>query len=527
MVVTRRSTANGVVTNGTSKLKLTELPCDTIQVLQPPSSKIHSAAATPKSPSAAPNAKRLCSISEYDLSLTSPPTCDTPGHTIMNTPKRKHDASSHVESRSASALHPLAPKGENATGGALNPILVTDSPPPTQAPNRKRQRKSAPHKFLDRGYKKLYSYPPTRPVLAPQPAIGSTFTGHKSHDIYRMMNAKMAAESGRSAKETYSYRGFGNYGQPLEVRDPMSAQYHGRYPTAMNQQQSPLIQYYDHYAPQLNVYPKAPTQDEETLRKKAVQYIREFSRPSPRKRRLSDADPDETSCSDSESQPPAKPTRSPLFNSTPHTNLLSQESSPFISIAKPHSAKSTNFHHHDSNIAVTQLTEHTSLLTSLLQIYPYSSDQKGLREDIAMLVSVQNQRVTEWMNAESESAYRSSKRRRRSNTDSAISVSSQCGARVVQSAEDQQRLEQERGQDEDMRRVLSATANIWQDGSGMGVADVFANVSASSPARSLDGKVEGTDGRVVGAGGEVSRSEGGDLSLDGELASFNGNAGRE
>lgn len=71
-----------------------------------------------------------------------------------------------------------------------------------------------------------------------------------------------------------------------------------------------------------------------------------------------------------------------------------------------------------------------------------------------MLVSVQNQRLADWMHAESEPA----RKKRKSSAARAMARD-----RNVQDS-----------QDDEMRRVLSAAAGLWQDGSGQGVVDVFA-----------------------------------------------------
>jgi hypothetical protein len=145
------------------------------------------------------------------------------------------------------------------------------------------------------------------------------------------------------------------------------------------------------------------------LRKEAIQHIRESTRPLPHKM-LSD-DPDETNASESDG---------------PRKLVVYQ----------------------DPNNHITPLVTQTRLLTDLLQVYDKSSDQKGLREDIGMLVSVQNRGFAAWMSAEAR------KRRRLS------------GARKV--VEDGASKE-----DEEVRQLLSAGAGMWQDGSGEGVVDVF------------------------------------------------------
>jgi hypothetical protein len=124
----------------------------------------------------------------------------------------------------------------------------------------------------------------------------------------------------------------------------------------------------------------------------------------------------------------------------------------------------------DPNDHLSTLIAQSSIQTALLQAYPRSIDQEGLREDIAMLVSVQNQCMAAWMECESAVA----RKHRLSNTDSAISVSSDIerAKKAMRGFEEDKRKKKER--DEEVRRCLSAAARMWQDGSGFGVADVFA-----------------------------------------------------
>jgi hypothetical protein len=196
---------------------------------------------------------------------------------------------------------------------------------------------------------------------------------------------------------------------------------------------------------------------EDMLRKKAVQCIREHSRPQPRKKTLS-ADPDETSASETE-QATSSATRKSL--NTPYTHAHTSSSATRTSKLNVYQ---------DPNDHLSTLIAQSSIQTALLQAYPRSIDQKGLREDIAMLVAVQNQCLAAWMERESAA----SRKRGRLNTDSAISVSSDIerAKKAMRGLEEDERKEKER--DEEVRRCLSAAARMWQDGSGLGVADVFA-----------------------------------------------------
>lgn len=140
----------------------------------------------------------------------------------------------------------------------------------------------------------------------------------------------------------------------------------------------------------------------------------------------------------------------------------------------------------DPHFQLTPLIEQASLLTSLLRIYPRSTDQKGLRDDIALLASVQNQHLAGWLDFEvgqarkmagphtprvgRSMAWREPVPRPPANVD-------------VAEAEKMQR-------DDEVRGLLSADAEVWRDGSGVSVADVSSD-SASTGQGCSDGvKVE-------------------------------------
>ena len=481
-MLTRRSDANGAPSTELTNSKSPQTDSDTIQVRRPRNIKTQRASTPWKPSNPAHVITHLGTIGEHSLSLTSLSTSEKPQENIMNTPRReRHDMSQHTEVASSAVPRKLAPKPVEAQGGALNPVVVGSSPLSeiNHLPERRNHRQIEPHQFMDRGYKQLYNYQLLRPALTPKPAHGSTFTGHQSHDIYRMMHAKTAATS---RWEASGPNGRGGQTVPFEIQYPMSAQYLVRQSKTQGHMSLPYPQHYNYQAP-VGRHSAALSQNEETLRKKAVQYIREFSRPSPRKRKLSNADPDETSASEFEQTKPAAQT-SPI-KSTSRINITIglTASSPFPS-TRPHlSGKLKVFHNQDSNFHITQLTKHTNLLTSLLHMYPQSNDQKGLREDIAMLVSVQNKLLASWIKSELNAA----RKRRKSNTDSAISVGSiDSRARAGIEARTAQNEAERTDQDDEMRRFFSAAAHLWQDGSGQGVADVFAAEAGSSPVASAE-----------------------------------------
>jgi hypothetical protein len=125
----------------------------------------------------------------------------------------------------------------------------------------------------------------------------------------------------------------------------------------------------------------------------------------------------------------------------------------------------------DPNFVIGHLIEHTSLITSLLELYPHSTDRKGLRNDISMMVQVQNRLLSDWMKAESQ-PYR---KRRKYNTISIVSPPQSIVTRAMRTQNEK---------DHTLRQAFSASADMWQDGTGYGVADVFAVVPASSPVES-------------------------------------------
>jgi len=153
-----------------------------------------------------------------------------------------------------------------------------------------------------------------------------------------------------------------------------------------------------------------------------------------------------------------------------------------------------NIHH---GVSTHHLIEHASILTSLLQIYPNSSNQRGLREDISMLVSLQNQHIAQWIKVESQH----SPKRRKSNMDSAANVAN----RTTQSTGLGTRADNEG--DKALRHVFSANAAIWQDGTGHGVADVYAAAPPPSPVARLTQHCQSTHELATEATVKASASQ--------------------
>lgn len=104
---------------------------------------------------------------------------------------------------------------------------------------------------------------------------------------------------------------------------------------------------------------------------------------------------------------------------------------------------------------ISPLIAHSTLLTSLLRMYPSSTDQTGLREDIGLLAASTNRGVREWVSEED--------RKQRPSSLEVVRA-----RRAVEGI-----LDREKERDKEVRDLLRAEAGIWDDGSGGGVVDVF------------------------------------------------------
>jgi hypothetical protein len=126
---------------------------------------------------------------------------------------------------------------------------------------------------------------------------------------------------------------------------------------------------------------------------------------------------------------------------------------------------------------LSQLTACNATLMSFLQAYPYSSDPERLRADISTLASVQNRCVQDWVRTEAQT-------QRKRSSDSAIDLSSdpEPPPSSLKEATKEREAEREKRkeQDDTMRAYFSSHADMWQDGTGTGVADVFGSVSTAS-----------------------------------------------
>lgn len=175
------------------------------------------------------------------------------------------------------------------------------------------------------------------------------------------------------------------------------------YPTTVSHHApNPLKPYPTFYQTPVNGYYIFPKQDEALLRRRAVQFVLDHTRPRPRKRRLTD-DPDATSCSEDEGE--ARATKRARNNSRTAAKM------PDTSTPSTPSTGASEENMFDRNLRLTEVVEHTQLMASLLMVYPYSTDQKGVREDIAMLRSVTDKRLDAWLSAENEYEFETRQRR--------------------------------------------------------------------------------------------------------------------
>ncbi|KAF2874011.1 hypothetical protein BDV95DRAFT_319599 [Massariosphaeria phaeospora] len=366
---------------------------------------------------------------------------------VLRPGQKSNDVASPRHTLSASKARLDTPQSiehpTTITGSAANPIdLETLRSPPAKI------LRPPVHQFASRRFpvkRAIYgpsthqlpplppAYKPSRPQRVVRPPDGNTsvFTGHHSHDLYKMLAAKLAAKNALpwgptsyldKTHSTYPSPGsqknlavpsdphpkrdstqyvpialkpqpqpqplLGAYGQPVAPA-PVPAMKHGPAPYQYRSMPSgymppghmsagpiPPQPYY------LNTVPPTYYPNETALRNKALQYVREATRPRPRKRAIFE-DPDATSGSEDEGDDAALLSRS----------HISSDPATITSTKRAHNDE-------DRRLALTELISHTSLLTSLLSLYPHSASQPDLREDIAMLQPVINQRVQNWLTAE-------------------------------------------------------------------------------------------------------------------------------
>ncbi|KAF2683619.1 hypothetical protein K458DRAFT_389535 [Lentithecium fluviatile CBS 122367] len=405
---------------------------------------------------------------------------------VMDEPSGQHESSLHW-THTTPTTEASTPPSQPAVkpGSASNPIDVDTLKTPS------------PHKFLlDRpiGYfaPLPLGYRPSRPKLAPKLYTPngavidpSMIRGHQSHDIYQILATRKVPtphgltftrpQIGPAVTPPKALAAASRFQGPHSNGPANIPPQHQPYPTILPHHPSrPHNPYPTFYQTPANGYSIFPIQDETLLRKRAVQYILNHSRPRPRKRRLSD-DPDETSSSEYESTPSDANTKRARKTTRTPTKIPPPD---FPATNTPSTGASEE-NMFDRNLKLTEMVEHMQLVTSLLMMYPYSGDQKGLREDISMLATVTDKRLQAWLSAEAELEVETRERRR---TTVTTPTPSPCNApvmhgmnipswhgraqtRVVVLMEDTIRKQQEerekRTKETELRRYLSGESNVW------------------------------------------------------------------
>ena len=403
-----------------------------------------------------------------DLTLTSPST----GRIYEKGSPTKVGQSLSEQAKPSTTQVMAALSKFTTPGSSHNPIvLIEDSPQARVSRKNKEHSKAEPHRFQDR-HRKLYTYNAPRLALVSKPANGSTFTGDPGHDMYRMRTAKMALPVWQMGEPQHVRPDL-----PFEMQYPMSAQYLVSQQSAAHPLTRPAIQY---FAPPPLTHPQhmvPHSLNEEQIRRRAVQYVREYSRSSSCKRKMVE-DRDETSESESEEvhQDNTIPTRKSHLTQIP-IGSIRPKSSPVTVLPDPH-------------FQLTPLIDQASLLTSLLRVYPQSADQKGLREDIAMLAPIQNQHLADWLNFEAGQSPKLGNPHTPHVSRSPASSPKKAFTHRLTNSELAE-AEKKRKHDDEIRHLLSADAKHWQDGSGLGVADVYAETRPSTPPSVLDTQDDG------------------------------------
>lgn len=461
MVATRRSRASAIPASSTpskptKRKRITMnaiVDMDTPLMAQPHISRVPSLSTT--------NTVLSKPSSELgSLTLTSPFTGRTPGKRLTT----NHTHILYEQAGPSTAQVAVAIQQLVMPGSLHNPILVAEDSPPRKARLMKRQKPIEPHKFQDR-HNMLYTANPPRPALAPKLVGGNTFTGHESQDMYRMRTAKTVQPIWRPIRAQRIEKGL-----PFERQCPMSAQHLATQMDIGYPQTRPGPQYYAQ--PRLCPQNETPLpMSEEELRTKAAQYIRECSRLSPRTgSRVADSDKTDKS----------EPER--VNEDLPFLTRKSHLTKTFSGSTRSKQSRVTVLS--DSHLRLTPPIEHTWLLASLLQAYPQSADQNGLREDISMLVFVNNKHMADWLDFEAEQSQRleiSHNPRWSRSTTFPTQPFTPCFT-----SKELAEMEIKKRQDDEIRSLLSANADLWQDGSGLSVADVYAGTRASTPAASQD-----------------------------------------
>ena len=158
----------------------------------------------------------------------------------------------------------------------------------------------------------------------------------------------------------------------------------------------------------------------------------------------------------------------------------------------------------DVQLQLTSIVERASLLTSLLRMYPQSADPAGLRREILTLVYVQNKHLVNWLAFEERQTQKPPNPHtpgpgRSTGNPSTKPVERDLNSSTIAEAEVRRR------QDNKLRQLLSADAGLWQDGSGLSVADVHAKTEVTSLSEDVGGRdAEGAVATTASSTGDVS-----------------------
>ncbi|RMZ73104.1 hypothetical protein GMOD_00009618 [Pyrenophora seminiperda CCB06] len=315
------------------------------------------------------------------------------------------------------------------TGLRYNPIIVEEltSPPRPRAQTTTCQdtaKLPLPHAFAGMGSGGMYDFSVSRLAIADMSQRAHTATGHPN----------FTPNTGTTRYNPFSA--------------PMSSQY--PFGTAPAVAPPPQPAYQSAYAlhhmtsgPSMRPPFPLPFQTEGMLRDRVAQHIRKFTGPNPKLKRK-------------RGEPVSWPSTLPP--------------APLVPVQRQH------------------ITEHTLFLTSCLLAYDTSPNQAALREDIEMLASLQTQYMAVWLRTEEEQEV-SMKRRKIEETYTQTVASAQhqrikalrdrifAGTHIDPAVRAQ--TQRQETSDRVVRGVLSAEADIWQDGSGMGVADAFTTEAAA------------------------------------------------
>jgi hypothetical protein len=377
-----------------------------------------------------------------DVTPTSPSAGDPMKKDAAMEHKRKR-APSVTEGTLSPAPQTLVSKSETGKGSAYNPIVLEEySPRRKTMLLPKRQDSSQEPSKIQHERRITYMSRPRRTALTQKSAnagMSTSKTSSASNDVPPTVNAKAAAVTGPPLAQQGKL-------VPFEVQYPLSARFLAQRQALQAQQQTLYTPTFTHMGTLLN------SSTEDLLRQKALWYIREHSRPQPFRKILA-ADLDETSASETEH---------PISDRKTGATASSPVKTKKMSV------------YQDPSDLLTPLIAQSSLVHSLLNIYPRSTNKKGLREDISMLLSVQNQNVHAWMNAESR------KRRRIEVPNEGSRIGKVSHAAQANKKDQAANNPEQVKKDDEMRTLLSAGAGMWQAGTDEALPEVFATRARST-----------------------------------------------